>query len=989
MNKKEILIILLIICCVFSLQAVSAASDANSTDHVVLTTDSNVSAYSLPDSDNQLVGSENAETFTNLETKLSEGGVITLEKNYTYDSSSDLRLANGIIIPETVTKIDGQGKVIIDGNHLARVFNVLEGHTVTLTGITFINANATKMTTGVAAGHGGSIFAKGVVHIDNCRFIDNTATKGNGGAIFISGTASTITNSYFEGNRAIRNFNNNITGIGGSVFLNASFVNVTNSNFIKNMAGLNAGGIGSSSNRLINITIGNCTLSNNTANGSAGAVGMQSSNFRIYDSIFKYNEARGLCTDFDCYYPGNGGGMVMRGWNSEAYNCTFISNIAKLHGGAAFSTNTSYNPVNNNTGFVLCTFINNSAGHNGGAVDWVAGASYGYVIDCNFTNNTAERSGGALHWSGHYGTVSNSIFIDNTAKGIVHDSIGGFYGGGDGGAIVWIGSNGIMRDNCIFINNTAAGRGGAVYMHGNDTENATNITIQHSTFDSNNAGINGGALDWNEGSHDGNIFYCNFTNNIAKSNGGAVFWSGHHGEIWYSNFTNNTARGLLTDTHGNYGDGGAIIWSGINGTVVDCRFINNSAAMRGGAVFLQNCTHDNCTNTTFDYVYFKNNTAGTNGGAIDWHEGAQDGHLNHAVFEQNTAKRSGGAVYWNGNNGEIKNSNFTNNKALGIAEAKDAFGVLTKGGDGGAVIWIGAEGKVNNSIFKDNEAAQRGGAVYLQSNARENCTNTSFINSKFINNTAGTNGGAVDWHEGATNGLVENIEFINNTAERSGGAIFWNGINGTVKNSNFTNNKALGIKEAKDTYGNMTYGGYGGAIMWTGSMGVVDNCRFISNEAMYNAAQNSGGRGGAVYLQGSNADNCTNTTFKDSIFISNYAGTNGGAVDWHEGASDGNIFNCTFQHNIAESNGGGVYWRGHNGEIIDSNFTNNTARGLHSGTYGNFGDGGAVFWAGVNGTVDNCRFIDNRAQLNNATATDGGNGGAVYLEPCCGGYLHK
>ena len=52
MNKKEILTIILLICVVFSLQAVIAAdSGSNSTDSTVLSVDENVSSYALPSSD--------------------------------------------------------------------------------------------------------------------------------------------------------------------------------------------------------------------------------------------------------------------------------------------------------------------------------------------------------------------------------------------------------------------------------------------------------------------------------------------------------------------------------------------------------------------------------------------------------------------------------------------------------------------------------------------------------------------------------------------------------------------------------------------------------------------------------------------------------------------------------------------------------------------------------------------------------------------------
>ena len=912
MNRKEILTIILLICVIFSLQAVSAAdSGSDSTDSNVLSVDNNVSSYALPSSEsNTLAEVANADSFTQLEGNLT-GASATLTKNYTYKDGDSF--SNGITIDHDIV-ITGQGNVIIDADYKSRIFAITNGATVTLKGITFINGNAT--------GAGGSIFAQnGVVKIDNCKFINNTANKANGGAIFINGFGSTINNSYFEGNKAIRNTANEKSGVAGAILLNASNVTISNSIFTKNSAGLNGGAVGSSDSGIQNVTIDNCTFTYNAANGSAGAVGMQSSNFHISDSTFKYNEAKGTTTT----YQGNGGAMVMRGWDSYAYNCTFINNTAANHGGAAFSTNTTYNPINNNTGFELCTFINNTAGSNGGAVDWAAGATHGYIKYSTFTNNTAKRSGGAVHWSGYYGTITNSNFTNNNATGEVISEIGGITGGGDGGAVVWVGSNGTI-DTCKFDYNYAAKRGGAVFMHGNSTENCTNVTVHSSIFEYNIADANGGALDWHSGAHDGAIHNSTFRYNIAYANGGAVYWRGHHGDIIDSNFTNNTAKGLTVVPYGNIGEGGAVFWAGINGTVDNCRFINNTAVKntnydvggRGGAVFIDNCTHDN-KNTTFKMVYFENNTAGTNGGAIDWHSGAHDGLVENAIFINNTAKRSGGAIFWNGHNGTIMDANFTNNRALGIANATSVLGDVTYGGDGGAVMWSGALGDVVNVRFINNTAAKRGGAVFLQAAANETCDNTTFRDSYFENNTAGTNGGAIDWNKGAHNGIVENVTFVNNVANRSAGAIFWNGHNGTIRDSKFYNNSALGITNATSVRGDVTYGGDGGAVMWSGSLGNVENCTFINNTAAK--------RGGAVFLQGSDTESCNNTEFRNSIFEYNRAGTNGGAIDWNQDGHHGLVDNVTFFNNTAGRSGGAIFWHGENGTVKNSRFISNRATG--------------------------------------------------------------
>ena len=435
MSRKEILIIFLMMCCLFSLQAVAATSDGNSTDSAVLTVDSDVSAYSLPNLDNQLrAGSGNAGTFSDLQSDIYNG---KLERNYTYNSS-DTGLSNGITISSDLT-IDGEGKVTIDAKNQARVFNIASGATVTLKGITFINGNA--------LGNGGSISSSGVLTLIDCKFINNTA-NGHGGAVYMDhSTRSTIEN---------------------------------------------------------------------------------------------------------------------------------------------------------------CEFNGNVAGLNGGAIDWRAGSENGKVIKSTFTNNTAKRSGGAIHWSGHYGTISASNFTDNKATGDVIGEINGVTGGGDGGAVLWVGSHGIIKDNCNFIDNFAKYRGGAIFVHGNSTENCTNTTVTMSKFENNIAGLNGGAIDWQSGTTNGILSYSTFTNNTAYRSGGAVYWYGTNGTVSNCDFTDNHALGTV-DAHDQGivtyptfgGNGGAILWTGSIGKVENTNFTNNDALHNGGAVYLQSSVDNNCTNTSF------------------------------------------------------------------------------------------------------------------------------------------------------------------------------------------------------------------------------------------------------------------------------------------------------------------------------------------------------------------------------------------------------
>ncbi|MEE1336024.1 right-handed parallel beta-helix repeat-containing protein, partial [Methanobrevibacter sp.] len=900
MNKKEILTIILLICVVFSLQAVIAAdSGSNSTDSTVLSVDENVSSYALPSSDTDTLAEvANADSFTNLSEQLSGVSEVTLDRNYTYKEGDSF--SNGITISHDIL-IDGKGNVIIDANHQSRVFIIAEGATVTLKGITFINANADS--------HGGSIWAKGVVHIDNCKFINNTADGANGGAVCVAGAGSTITDSYFEGNRATMNPNNMNTGAAGAVFINANNTSITNSEFVRNWAGLNGGGVGSSANRIENCNIVNCEFTSNTANGSAGAIGMQSRNFHIADSTFKYNEAKGM---FEAY-PGNGGAMVMRGWDSYAYNCTFIDNIASHHGGAVFMTNTSYDPINNNTGVGLSTFINNTAGYNGGAIDWAAGATHGYIVDSIFTNNTAKRSGGAVHWSGHYGDIINSTFTNNTATGEVISTIGGILGGGDGGAVLWVGSHGIISE-CNFTDNHAVNRGGAIYLHGNSTENCTNITVDACRFISNSAGLNGGAIEWMRGARNGVVDNVTFINNTARRSGGAIFWNGINGTVKNSRFINNRATGETLQYD-------------MELTMDDVIIINSSVlptGMEQGKLYVLNYT-DNGVRVFKSYVVDENSEV-------------------IQLDETTTISTTISPKDW----------------------AIDQF----FGGDGGTILWSGDVGLVNNCTFVGSNSARRGGGAYMTGSS-----NVTFSNCDFTKCTSGTNGGGVDWLAGARYGKIINCTFNETRAARSAGAIYYDGWYGQMINITIINTKAFGGSITQSDDGLIKYagwdsshwdtnttGGDGGAIMITGSHELLYNITFTNCIAT--------GRGGAVFLQ----DN-TDVTFNFCLFENNQAlgianntwnddkdinsGRNvlhtghGGAVAFDVGATDGYIYHSEFINNTAARNGGAIsfYAGSSGGHIYNSTFTDNTAKR----------SGGAFYWEGTNGTVNYCNFTNNRA----------------------------
>ena len=96
-----------------------------------------------------------------------------------------------ITSPLTINGL-GAAQLSISGNNTSRIFEVLAGNSVTISGLTLTNGNATDF--------GGGIFNRGTLTMNNNTLSGNSA--GNvGGAIASDGTL-TISNTTFSGNSA-------------------------------------------------------------------------------------------------------------------------------------------------------------------------------------------------------------------------------------------------------------------------------------------------------------------------------------------------------------------------------------------------------------------------------------------------------------------------------------------------------------------------------------------------------------------------------------------------------------------------------------------------------------------------------------------------------------------------------------------------------------------------------------------------------------------
>lgn len=235
--KREIIAIMLVICMLFTISAISAA---DSSDDTVSVTNQSASVVNVASDDSigmqndgEILGDGEIGTFEELYAEINEDTsktYIELEKNYhgSYDKGKGIQINRANVV------IDGKGHTIDCTGENSRMFYITsEG--ITLKNIIFIGGNV---------GYGGAVYTNKYLTIINCTFKDNQAT----------GTGSAYG--------------------GGAIYCSQIKIDVYNSTFINNSAAKNGGAIcaaGSNSGSPDDIYISNCTFINNRASNNGGA----------------------------------------------------------------------------------------------------------------------------------------------------------------------------------------------------------------------------------------------------------------------------------------------------------------------------------------------------------------------------------------------------------------------------------------------------------------------------------------------------------------------------------------------------------------------------------------------------------------------------------------------------------------------------------------------------------------------------------------------
>jgi hypothetical protein len=487
------------------------------------------------------------------------------------------------------------GTVVVDGNHLNRVFDINPGNTdnpatktlVTFQGFTIQNGDAfDPNNTDGPTSSGGGIRDQGntSLTLNNMVLTNNVASADGGGVSMENAPASTP----------------------WTLTLNNTVVSY-------NHAGDAGGGVETDGKG--HVVINGGALTGNTCVNQGAAVwldatadGVGSVTLTFLGLVYSSPPA----VTFSA--PQNAGGTTATGTASLLGPLVVAVNITDPGSGYTAAPTVTFSgggAANQATGTANLTF-NNSASltitgtlidHNtalNGPTGAVGNAGNGAVTinDCTVEDNYSGSTGGGFGDQNNLGTltVTNSVFLDNRALG-------------DGGGI---------------------------------QEGGPSTTITNSTIQGNSSGPNGGGVSV-EG---GNLTILNSTilNNRATVDGGGLF----------SNASTTTITDAVIQGNSCNLDAGGIFAGGVVLTILDATVADNTASGNGGGIVVETTgtgpAFSTITNTTITGNSALNAGNGNNrGGGIDYAMAAAGNALN-LINDTITGNYAavGGGVRWDG-----------------------------------------------------------------------------------------------------------------------------------------------------------------------------------------------------------------------------------------------------------------------------------------------------------------------------------------------------
>ena len=947
--------------------------------------------------------------FTSLQTDIDNSQNV-FELTYDVKHGDDEIDNYGISITKN-TIINGNGHTI-DANGHGSIFLVKDSSvTLTLNDLTLINANPVSDSSGIVSNGGAVYFDGSTLIVNNVNFKNNTVYK-YGGAIYTTGTCI-VDSSVFDGNdvqfrsqnidnggaaiyadngasllisnsQIINNHknmvirDNNVGDLVDGVVVATGYTKISKSYF-RNNSGCYGGAVtslGYTSAGKNQIIIENSVFDANRAFQGA-AVNVIGSTFKISGTNFTNNKGVGYGSD----NPNVGALLTWYGCEGTISDCNFINNTAE--NGAAYRLGDDHNGVSS-ASVDSCTFINNTATNQGGAI-YEGGKTGKATLDIKnstFTNNSAKKEGSAIYngytlnidddttftnnmvYMYYTGTLNISeikTFTDlqkaiNMVEGDIHLSSNVTMLDSEADKFV----NGIVVDHLVNLKcdgfTINANNLGRIF---NVTSTADKLNIYNANLINGNADI-GGAI-YNTGS----VYAYNtaFKDNTAATMGGAVFNKGTL-TIQKCIVDSNDITKRTSSASEDYG--GAAIYNWYDSTlfIKNSTISNNLKNYKNGDYVVGAVTSLGKTKIS-ENSYFVNNS-GRWGGAITTSGSSLPGKkVNELSISDSTFSKNGGLY---GAGIFIEGSKFTITSCVFDSNTASGKGNMTPNDNNGAAIEVtntdkAITGTISKTKFTNNKA-QYGGAIDI-------CAGTiKIINSKFINNSADVEGGAIDIN--AANGnpkvTISSSNFINNSAP-VGGAIC-NVHDLTVKGSTFIDNTPNTIFNWVGAGGNLnlnirTFTDLQNAIgLVTGTLTLNQNIAMTAKEAAdftngitINKDIVIDGKGHTIDAK--NLGRIFSIGEGFTVTLTNATLINGKATEGGAIYNDGSLTlsDVKLSDNAADSYGGAVF---NNGELVvsDSVFDSNDIvnRGSASVDYG-----GAAIYNWKEGTlkVTNSNFTNN------------------------------
>ncbi len=348
--------------------------------------------------------------------------------------SDDLAVTGDLDILDSVNIVGaGANSTFIDGNDLDRIFQIMPGARVSISGVTIRNGTAVNA---------GGILNSGTLAITDSIIEGNVATGKTtsvGGGIGNSFGLLTINRVTFRNNSAVLN--------GGGLYNNTGAISITDSTFTGNAAGNDGGGL-SIFNGSLNVTRG--TITNNTSGADGGGLSAENAMMTLQDSTISSNNAT-----LDA-----GGINLINNASLSVVNSTVSSNSAGKYGGGA--------RVGGGSSLILdkTTIQQNRATKNGGGID--VDQAFVEMRNSLVRGNTATEDGGGI--DNYQGTlrISNSTIAENTSMLA-------------GGGILNAASSTVVLVNVTIADNTAVTSGGGVSNFGSFSLGNTLIAKNSST----------------------------------------------------------------------------------------------------------------------------------------------------------------------------------------------------------------------------------------------------------------------------------------------------------------------------------------------------------------------------------------------------------------------------------------------------------------------------------------------------------------------------